>query len=258
MTLSHLLNSIFVQFFKATSTSGSLSREYFYTYIMTDRNSIIGLILLIILFYVWVQFSQPTQEQLDAQKKEQEAAQRTKDSLATVANTAPVSKDTTQNSSNNSSAASSLPQQAAKAITLENDVMKVTFNTLGGKIQAVELKKYTKLTGEAGNETQVPVQLLEDRKNKWEFNLPLTNSTLNTGSVVFEPTVQGNKISFKYTLSPDKYFEQTYTVTPNTYQIDYQNNLVGLGQDVKADSKTIELVWENYLDKHLTRTPQKL
>ncbi len=214
---------------------------------MQDRNSIIGIILLTILFFVWVQMSQPSKEELEAQKKQQEAAQHTKDSLENAAKITATLPDSTQKTT--TSAPVVTTNQSAKAIVIENDLMKVTFNSLGGRIQAVELKKYTKLTGESGKETHVPVQLLEDTKNKWEFNIPLNNSILNTGGVVFEPTVQGNKINFKYSVGADKYVEQTYSVKDGSYQIDYQNNIVGLGQDIKQDAKTVELVWENYLDK---------
>ncbi|MGB3548458.1 MAG: membrane protein insertase YidC, partial [Saprospiraceae bacterium] len=233
-----------------------------------DRNSIIGIGLIFALFVVWTYTSAPSEEQLAAQ-------QATADSLALVEQQAVEVLD--PNSGTNEAAAEETtlvgltdsariaqlggtlgPFAAAGAgtaevITLENDLMTVEVNTKGGAIKKVTLKKYTKVVEDAeGNEYPLPLELLEDRKNRFEYILPVAgipSGGVRTSDLYFSPTLSGQTLTMRAPATNGGYFEQSYSIKDGTYLIDYDLKLENLGQVLTAGEDKIQLHWENYLDK---------
>lgn len=112
-----------------------------------DRNTVIGFVLLMVLLFGYIFFTQQQQEALMKEKK------RVADSIARVeAATRPV--DSPQSAQppiparGDSAAATILPVVAAEQLTVvENDAMKVTFTSKGGYPRQVELKKYKRFDG---------------------------------------------------------------------------------------------------------------
>ena len=147
-----------------------------------DRNTITGFILIFLILMVWQYTSAPTPAEI-AQKRTRDSLERVRivaDSLAQIAPTAPT---TTENEVvENLPDSVKIAQASGKfgifgpasigteqIFKLSNDLVDITFSNKGGKIKEVELKKYFKLkVDSARNETQMPLKLLEDEKNKFE------------------------------------------------------------------------------------------
>jgi len=227
-----------------------------------DRNSLIGMILLVGLFFVWLQLNQTPQDQVAKQKLTQDSLAR----VAFVQDSISKIKTTENNSSQNQVADSLAVVKKAQSMgvfanvavgtesndVLENEFFKVTFTNKGARIKEVELKNYKKLTTIDGKETMVPVKLLEDTKNKFEYLLPVATAEsgfINTSSLYFTPSKSANSINFKAQIGDGKYIEETYTLSKDNYTIQYNVNLVGLNNVIKGDANTIELNWVNHLDK---------
>ena len=227
-----------------------------------DRNSLIGMILLVGLFFLWLQLNQPSQDQVAKQKQTQDSLARVtfvQDSLSKIKSTEnkpasnPVSDSIAMAKKAQSMGAfANAAVGTEKSEVVENDLFKVTFTNKGARIKEVELKNYKKLTIIDGKEAMVPVKLLEDTKNKFEYLLPVANAEsgfINSSNLYFTPSKTDNGISFKAEIGDGKYIEQTYTITKDNYSIQYNVNFVGLNNVIKGDVNTIELNWENYLDK---------
>jgi YidC/Oxa1 family membrane protein insertase len=231
-----------------------------------DRNTIIGLTLIFILLMAWQQFTAPSQEELEERQRRQdsiETVQNRLDSLKTVKTdtAAPVEIVEMEDDS-----LALVRQQAAfgpfaaaaegseKEIVLENDLMKVRLQSKGGKIKEVELKKHFKaLYDEKGNETKVPLKLLEDEKNKFEYFFPVSNlpsGGVSTGDLYFEVVKQdANSVTFRAPATGGGYFEQQYSIKDGTYLLDYNINFSKLNGVVDRSNDHIKLTWVNYLDK---------
>lgn len=227
-----------------------------------DRNSLIGMILLVGLFFLWLQLNQPSQDQVAKQKQTQDSLARVtfvQDSLSKIKSTEykpasnPVSDSIAMAKKAQSMGAfANAAVGTEKSEVVENDLFKVTFTNKGARIKEVELKNYKKLTIIDGKEAMVPVKLLEDTKNKFEYLLPVANAEsgfINSSNLYFTPSKTDNGISFKAEIGDGKYIEQTYKITKDNYSIQYNVNFVGLNNVIKGDVNTIELNWENYLDK---------
>ncbi|MCB0639429.1 MAG: membrane protein insertase YidC [Lewinella sp.] len=230
-----------------------------------DRNQVIGIVLIFALFIVYQQFLAPSPEELEEQQRIQDSLARVAeqqlldtpaDSLAEAVDTLPAAgTDSTLVAQRQGSygvfAAATVGEE--KQTVLENELLKLTFSSKGGRIVRAELKDYAKMTVDtAGNEIPEPLYLLEDDKNRFEYLLPIPgagNGFVRTGDLFFTPSLSGNTLRFRADVAPGQYIEQVYTLAADNYLLDYDLRLVGLQQVLANDAQQIELTWLNYLDK---------
>ena len=122
-----------------------------------DRNTIIGLTLIFLLFIAWQQFMAPSPEELEAQQRMQDSLARMEqkavgdsvvnEPLDTAARQAAVELDSAAMARYSSSfgpfAGSATGEE--EVLRLENEYLAVSFSSKGGRIQEVLLKKYFKI-----------------------------------------------------------------------------------------------------------------
>jgi YidC/Oxa1 family membrane protein insertase len=126
-------------------------------------------------------------------------------------------------------------------VTLENDVMKITFTTKGAQPIIVELKKYKKF-----DSTLVQVQ--NGTYNKFSYAAKIGQAVTQTDLINFVPqpiVINADKsqtISFKTGDSTGgKQITHQYTLKPNDYMLDF--NIVTTGTDL-FDKNIINLAWQ--------------
>ena len=142
-----------------------------------------------------------------------------------------------------------------KKEVLENDLMKITFSNKGGRITEVLLKNYFKMERDSNHkEYKVPLYLNEDKKDRFEYMLPVANSakgSISSQDLYFTstPSKTGNSITFKADAGNGRYFEQVYSLKDGSYGVDYNVRFSGLGDVLNAPDNTVELNWLNHLDR---------
>lgn len=230
-----------------------------------DRNTIIGLSLIFVLFFAWQYFTAPSKEALEAQQRTQDSlarAERSADSLARLKNQSSTSRavaaDVPDSIRIQQMSGTFGPFAAAAVgketeVILENELLKVTFSTKGGRIKEVLLKQYAKMErGKNRKDVKKPLVLLSAPKDRMDFILPIKGAPgngINTGDLYFEPVKQGNQLVLRANAGEGKYFEQRYVLPPNDYKLDYSVKLEGLDQDVSSSADMLTLNWVNYLGK---------
>lgn len=237
-----------------------------------DRNNIIGIVLIFLLFIVWQTVTAPDKAEIAEQQRIQDSiavATRTADSLAQLA----TPPSATTSSQENISAETALPdslrdlqlaqtfgifapaaQGAAQEVTIENENSIVRLSTKGGHITSIELKEHFKVLKdeETREDIKVPLQLLADEKNKFTYFFPIAN--LPAGGVSSEDlyfTVQqpdARTVILTANAGPGRYFEQKYHLEESGFLLDYDVTLSGLNNVLSADDE-LELTWLNYLDR---------
>ncbi|MFN0037771.1 MAG: membrane protein insertase YidC [Saprospiraceae bacterium] len=230
----------------------------------SQLSTYIGMGLIFLLLFLWMQTSAPpkkTPEQLQAEQTAQNAQQpqnppvaptATATAPATAAATAPVS-DTVRNAILGAQFGVFAPAAAGQEQfeTLENDLVRITFSSKGGRIKEVFLKKYEKiLTDTAGKDLTSPVRLLEDDLNRFGFEIPVANTSAGkvlTGDLFFTPSKNGNTLTFRADAGAGRYFEQTYSLTPDNYRLDYR--VAANGLEGMLAKRELTFYWENHLDK---------
>jgi YidC/Oxa1 family membrane protein insertase len=216
---------------------------------MKDKNTIIGIVLLAVLFFVFFWYTNKEQSAyLTTQKHVQDSLHL--DSLAKItpqqkaASTADslyrdsVSKITTAGDFGN---AANTPEQL---VTAENNLIKVVFSSKGGSIKSVELKKYNSQTGGK-------VVLSESNSDGIAY-------TINTGTNHAAPTTQMNftasqpvknadgseTVSFSLMDSSHAAIVHQYIIKPDSYLIDWNIQLNGAGALLMNNTMNFHFVSE--------------
>ncbi len=233
-----------------------------------DKNTIVGFLLIFALLIAWQQFMAPTPEELARQQQIQDSlrlAQVQQDSLARVAAAQQaVQRQKAAFSATDSAAVESelkalfgpfamAAKGSLETYKLENDLMQVTFSNKGGRIVEVWLKDYYKIVLDSNfKEQKVPLRLLEDPKNKFEYLLPVPGAAtglVSTGDLYFDASLQGNVITFRANVGQGRYLEQRYEIAPSSYNIKYTVDFVGLDLVLNQSEEDVVLNWVTWLDK---------
>lgn len=238
-----------------------------------DKNTLIGLTLIFGLLLGWQQFMAPTEEQLAEAQRQQDSIALLEqqenlevDTPATIVNeVVELATDTTLSaqaldSLQNVQLAGVFGQFAPagagqeKMITLENDLLKVTLSSKGGKVVKAELKEYKKaIYDEEDNQTKVDLFLLEDKKDKFGYFFPIANIAkggVHTEDLYFDVVQEAkDKVVFRARTSSGGYFEQRYALPTGNYILDYDIEFNNLQNAVAANTDAVQLQWVNYLDK---------
>ena len=220
-----------------------------------DRNSYIGLLLIVALVIGYIYMNAPSEEQL---KKEQMA----KDSIAHVQDSvkkfaAKVQNDTaktqvTDTNKVHDTTAKVFQVGESKMVLIENEELKVWVNTKGGKVAKVELKKYTK------SNRKDPVTLMASKENvfNYVFNSK-DNSLINTEALYFEPSKasvnlksgQTDSITFRAKMNDNSYIEQKYVLSGSGFKLGYNMRFKGMDSFIAQNSNYISLNWQTEIEK---------
>lgn len=236
---------------------------------MKNKETIIGYILLIVLFVGFsIYTTNKAQKELKAkqeqakteklEKERQKALQPPASTVVTgsdsgkVVTTAEViakaEKDSTVASAQYGAFAGALKGEE-KLFVIENDLQKITLTSKGGQIKSVELKKYKTWN-------KKPLILFTDKTNAISYQLPIENNQFaDTRQFYFEPVgepfvVSGDSsktFALRLNAGNGKYFEQRFTLKGNSYLLNYDINLVGLNSIIPANNNFISVSWDNYL-----------
>lgn len=219
----------------------------------TDKNTIIGFVLLGILFFGFFWYTNKQQ------KAVMEQQQREKDSIARVEKSRIIPVDPAvakadslrldslrkQSLSGDFSGAASGTEQLT---VIENEVMKVTFTNKGGAVKEVALKNYTSFD-------KKPVILGGGANDELTY-------VINTGSghvsevtrLYFNPSPVVKKadgsqtISFSLASSNGQSVTHSYVIKPKDYLVDWNVNLTGA--DKLLTNNTLNVQWYVSPERH--------
>jgi YidC/Oxa1 family membrane protein insertase len=231
-----------------------------------ERNQIIGIILIMATFMLWTITSSPSKEELAKSKKLQDSIALVKLTASNTNNEAKLNQDTVSEVTVASDTVSKqlnalrfaafLPasQGVETEEILENDFIRITFTSKGGRIKEAILKKHYKtIVDSTGKESKVLVTTLNSPENKFEYKLPVQGSStgnVSTGDLFFTPERKGNSLSFKAMTTTGGYFEQKYELSPDNYTLNYTINTSNLSGVLTSGTKALPLYWENHLQKY--------
>ncbi len=231
-----------------------------------DKNNLIGFGLMLLLLIGWSYFNKPSAEQMAEQERLRDSIELVNNSktlnetkkveiVKSVPVPVPEEMDSTALAAYTSGYGPFAPSAVGeeKFYTLENSELKITLSNKGGRITNVLVKNYNKIaTDTSGAETKIPLSLMEDEKNVFEYQLPVANNPagfIGSQSLTFQAEQNGNEIIFKAPTSSGGYFEQRYELGSEGYNVDYKIGGQGLGQVLDRSQSSLKLNWVNYLDK---------
>jgi YidC/Oxa1 family membrane protein insertase len=211
-----------------------------------DRNSVIGFILLALLFFGYFYYTR--QGQISVEKQNQHI----QDSIARLK----PKTDTSTIAQGKRDSASMLPASGTfrqdsiaqeQLVTLENELVKITFTTKGGQPKVVELKKFKTFDHK-------PLLLQKGNFNKISYTINTgANQTAETGNLFFKvagPLTSagvGQTVSFILESPTGERIEHKYTLPANQYMLDFSINLNGADKIVSQN--TMNLTWQTQAEQ---------
>ncbi|MBO4568251.1 MAG: membrane protein insertase YidC [Bacteroidales bacterium] len=242
-----------------------------------NKNSVIGIILIIGILVGWSIWMTPSKEEIARQREYQDSIYRAnreryiQDSIRFVeAQRAAEQQEVAQLGNNEMSDAVMRDKYGVFATTatgeeqlytIENDVMKMTLTSKGAFVKTVELKDY---------KTWDSLALISFDENTTKFNLSFfaSNRNINTIDLYFTPylnnypydgdgniVVKDQPISLTFRafaddlsdqLNPNQYIEFTYTVAKDEYMIDFDVKTVNMKNVIASNTNFVTLDW--YVD----------
>ncbi|MEO0573565.1 MAG: membrane protein insertase YidC [Bacteroidota bacterium] len=214
-----------------------------------DINSIIGFVLIFGILLGWMYLRQPTPEELEAQKDQQEqleAAQKkeeeVKEDPVIVERPSLDLKDSVAVAGYKSAVGAFGFTQANESTTvLQNEVLYLEVANKGGQIVEAKMKGFVTFDS-------IPVYLVKD--GNADFGLTFTtndNRVLETQDLYFEPSLTQNGdnsvLSMKAKVSNNQFLEYRYEMKPDAYLVDFTIRSQGLSEVINA-SKPIDLGWK--------------
>jgi YidC/Oxa1 family membrane protein insertase len=226
-----------------------------------DRNTQLGLLLIFGLFVLWQVVTSPSQEALIKQQQMEDSILLARKSSQKIQDKIKV--QSTEGIKNNSvltterlnqfGAFSNAAAGKASFFVLENELLKVTFNSKGGTIKEVLIKNHYKIVQNSKRkDVKESLLLMADERDKFYYTLPVKSvpgGEIYTKDLIFEGSISGNTIRFKAVANNGGFFEQVYTLNPNNYLFEYTIRTENLDNILDKDKKTLKLRWVNYLGK---------
>ena len=214
-----------------------------------DINSIIGFVLIFgILIFMFYQ-NQPTPEELEAQKAQQEQVEAEAKEVEKevekplVEETKPIDlNDSTAVASYKSSVGAFGFTPANDGVTkLENEVLYLEVANKGGQIVAARMKNFVTYDS-------IPVDLVKDGNANFALNFTTSDSrVLSTSDLYFEPSFSNNGdnqvLSMKAKVSESRFLEYRYEMKPNEYLLDFTIRSQGLNGVING-SRPLDLTWD--------------
>lgn len=226
---------------------------------MENKNTLIGTLLIgiiLVFFFVYTSNKQKEQQAQRAKAKSEQTQSATQ--LKEAPTTEPVITSAEAEGNNDEATQQTIQEELgvfadatsgeSEKIVVETEVQKVTFNTKGGFIEKIELKKYKTWDGK-------PLVLFNENNANFSYQFVSKNDQIiNTANLYFEPqasafSIQGNeeKTFALRAKTGDGFIEQRYTFKGNDYLIDYHFELKNLKNAIADNNTFINGIWNTTL-----------
>ena len=225
-----------------------------------DKNTWVGFLLIAAIIVGFTMLNRPSKEQLAERQRVQDSiklarmaeleAQRISDSLQYVAgNAAQVETISEEQQQAHMQAAYGTFAQAAQGeeqwVTLENEHLRLTLSTLGGRIQRAELPEY-----HASGDSVNPLCLFRADESNFGFTLITANNRiLQTSNLYFTPveTAQKNKAILRLkTASPDAWLDFVYELS-DSYMVHLSLEPHNMQSELAQNINSLELQWRQLI-----------
>ncbi|MBT8223215.1 MAG: membrane protein insertase YidC, partial [Eudoraea sp.] len=213
-----------------------------------DVKSIIGFVLIFVILIGWFYLNQPTPEELEAQKAQQEqvvapVTEERPDTTTTVLEQPQVDlKDSLAVANYQKSVGDFSYTAVREGVTvLENDRLYLEINNKGGQITEARMKQFVTYDS-------IPVYLVKEGNADFGLSFTTTdNRVLQTNTLFFEPQLSQNGdnqvLSMRAKVSENQFLEYRYEMKPDDYLLDFTIRSQGLNGIINA-AQPVNMKWQ--------------
>jgi len=208
-----------------------------------DRNTVIGFVLLALLFFGYFYYTSQGEKALEKQKLHiQDSLNRLKPKVDT---TLKMSSGFDSLSAKRDSSIAGITQDSVgkeQLVTIENKVLKITFSSKGGQPKKIEIKNFKTFDGK-------PLILQDGSFNDISYAINTgNNQSVQTGDLLFTPSaVQTNAdssqvINFRIQTKTGESIEHQYILKNDDYMVGFNIRLNGANR--LFPQNTVNLLWK--------------
>jgi YidC/Oxa1 family membrane protein insertase len=221
-----------------------------------DRNTILGFVLLALLFFGYFYYTREGQLEAEKQKQHiQDSLNRLKPKIDTTLKATAIKDSLTAKKDLSLAGIRQDTSGKEQFITVENKLLKITFSNKGGQPKKIEIKHFKTFDGK-------PLILQDGSYNNISFAINTgNNQTAQTSDLLFTPSAiqttpdSSQIISFKLQTNNGDSIVNEYILKPDNYMIGFNikldganklltQNTLGLLWQVKAVQLERDLGWE--------------
>lgn len=225
-----------------------------------DRNSIIGIVLIVVILVIFSVINKPSQEEIERTKRRQDSIELVRRQMAQqqlleeqMKQESPSKQDITEASAEEKTAQlrdrfgsfADAVEGSDEFYVIENDLIKVRVGSRGGRIYSVELKDYRTWDS-------LPLVLFDGDKNYFGLNFFAQNRIISTNELYFQPEGEtGNlyakenpvKLAMRLSAGENQFIEYEYSLEPGSFLLQYNIRLEGMNTLIPANQRYIDLKW---------------
>ncbi|MDL2247259.1 membrane protein insertase YidC [Bacteroides sp. OttesenSCG-928-J23] len=204
-----------------------------------DKNTITGLVLIALLLIGFSYFSRPSEA-------DQLAWQRYNDSIALIRQNeeaikakaaAALANEKETLKLDSASVFFASTQGEESFVTIENELVKVTLSSKGGRVYSALLKEYN-------NQEKEPLVLFGENDASMNFYFYNLKETIQTKEYFFTPVQQTeNSVIMRLVSDESSYIDFTYTLHPQNYMMDFTIQAVNMGEKLSATTSYVDIEW---------------
>ena len=226
-----------------------------------DKNSIIGFVLIALIFLGFMQLNKRSDKEIAAEKRYNDSialVQQNKTDIAgktangAIVNDSLSANDSTLNAKNTDAFGdfSVASKGEEKFYTIENELVKITLSSKGGRIYSAQLKKYSKR--DSLDKAQ-PLILFKEQESNTSFTFVTNNNrVINSSNLYFEPVSDITKDSngnqtliLRLKTTGQAYIDFAYTLPVNDYMLSFGLKANGMNTVMPAGTNSLDMQWSS-------------
>lgn len=213
-----------------------------------DKNTVIGLVIIFLILIGFSYLNRPSEEQVREMQRQDSIARVEKQKMEIAAVQRQLEMEAAANGNAAGIKRDSVFMQdslAEQLYTLENDKIKLNISTRGGRITIVDLKEYR-------THDSLPLVLWKEKESVLGMNFYAQNKEINTENFLFVPSTttttlyakeQAQTLTMRLYADSTKYIEYQYSLTPDSYMVDFNIITHNMGDVIASNSSFLTLNW---------------
>lgn len=211
-----------------------------------DRNTITGLILIVLVLIGYSFFANSNQRPKNGVQNEQASVQKA-ETVEEKPTQQPVADSTALFFSNQTTLNTA---EQNEVVVLKNDNVTVEIARKGGSIANVYLTNY-KSYEDFSNGKNAPLRLYQAENAVWDMVFDCKEETIHTQDYIFDVVGQkdSTEVTMRLTANNGGTFDVTYKLLPENYMMNLSIQANGLNNVIPSSTKTLSLNWKQKIKK---------
>lgn len=210
-----------------------------------DKNTITGLVLIVILLVGFSYLSRPSEEQKVAYTRYQDSIATVKQAEALEARqAAALANEKNIQRIDSTATFFESAEGEEKFITIENELVKITLTTHGGRVYSVMLKEYT-------DQQKESLVLFNDKDVAMNFYFFNKQEVIQSRDYYFTPISKtDNSVIMRLAADDNSYIDFNYELHPGNYMMDFTIKAIGMEDKLAATTNYVDIEWSQRTRQH--------